>query len=233
MSSRARRVDPHDTHERFTWGASAQPAHTYSAPVHAFVPSPVEPEAPRTVDPSAIEREAFTTGYAQGERAGAEAAAARAEAMLRRLAQTLEDLQALRSDLVRRTEREVVGLSLAIARKILHREVSLDHELMVAMARVALDRLADVATASIRLHPDDHAATVGARGSAVVASHGVHIVADAAVRRGGCVVQSEFGSVDIGITTQIDELTHALLGDDSRAQAPATLRVARGEDAAA
>ncbi len=184
---------------------------------------------PDVADPAAVEREAFTKGYAQGERAGNEAAASRAEVMLRRLAQTLDELQSLRTDLIRRTEREVVELSLAIARRVLQREVSLDHELMLAMARVALDRLADVATASIRLHPEDFNVTVAARGSSAVASHGVQIVADAAVRRGGCVVQSEFGSVDVGITAQIDELTHALLGDD--APQPAAVH-ARRDDAA-
>ena len=235
MSSRARRIEPGDTSERFTWGGAAGPAHVSAAAgapraALAHLVGAAEPADPSGADPAAIEREAFTKGYAQGERAGVEAAASRAEAMLRRLAQTLDELQSLRTDLIRRTEREVVELSLAIARKVLQREASLDHELLLAMARVALDRLADVATASIRLHPEDYAVTVAARGSTAVTSHGVHIVADAAVRRGGCVVQSEFGSVDVGVTAQIDELTHALLGDD--APQPATVHAIRRDDAA-
>ena len=62
---------------------------------------------------AALERDAFTKGYAQGERAGLEAGAKRAEAMLRRLAQTLEELAGLRDTMVRQTERELVQLSLA------------------------------------------------------------------------------------------------------------------------
>lgn len=230
MSSKARRVGPADAPERFAWGA---PAGSGASPALRAGVSPftaADPAQASTYDLDAVEREAFTKGYAQGERAGAEAAAARAEAMLRRLAQTLEQLQALRTEIIRRTEREVVDLSLAIARRILQREISLDHELMLAMARVALDRLADVATASIRLHPDDFAATIAARGTTAVASHGVQVVADASVRRGGCIVQSEFGSVDVGITAQIDELTHALLGDNG--PAPATVHATRRDDAA-
>ena len=230
MSSRARRVEPDDPTARFAWGGP--PARTRVAATPLAPRALFDPEAPpaAAADDAATEREAFTKGYAQGERAGAEAAASRADAMLRRLAQTLDELQSLRAELIRRTEREVVELSLAIARKILHREVALDHELMLAMARVALDRLADVATASIRLHPDDYAATVNARGSAAVISHGVQIVSDASVRRGGCLVHSEFGSVDVGITAQIDELTHALLGDES--PAPAAVHTMRRDDAA-
>ncbi len=229
MSSRARRIAANDPAERFAWGGPPLGSPLPVAPPVGRAYLSHEPVVSSAVsDLDGVEREAFTKGYAQGERAGAEAAAARAEAMLRRLAHTLDELQALRTDLIRRTEREVVELSLAIARRILQREVSLDHELLLAMARVALDRLADVATASIRLHPDDYAAALGARGSAAVPSHGVQIVADPGVRRGGCVVQSEFGSVDVGIATQIDELTHALLGADT----PAPLHAIRRDDAA-
>lgn len=231
MSSRARRVSVPGRAERFTWGATSADAEpeTFFGGVGRLpvdVPSP----AGAAPDLAALEREAFTKGYAQGERAGAEASASRAEEMLRRLAQTLDDLQSLRGELIRRTEREVVELALAIAKKVLQREVTLDHDLMLAMARVALDRLADISTASIRLHPDDYAGVMRGRGPSAVSTHGVQIVADASVRRGGCVVQSEFGSVDIGIATQIDELTHALFGDE--AQGP-VLPVGLRDDAAA
>lgn len=232
MSSRAKRIESGDTAERFAWGGAAVAGPSAVMPFQPRVMTASAHEVPAASnpDPAAVEREAFTKGYAQGERAGNEAAAARGEVMLRRLAQTLDELRSLRGELVRRTEREVVELSLAMARKILQREVSLDQELMLAMARVALDRLADAATASIRLHPEDYSLTVAARGSATVSSHGVQIVADPAVRRGGCVVQSEFGSVDVGITAQIDELTHAVLGGDAVQSTP--LHAARRDDAA-
>jgi flagellar assembly protein FliH len=230
MSSRAQRVSGGGTPERFTWGGHVAPDAEPQPWYGAAEPAPAAASAP-AVDLAALERDAFTKGYAQGERAGVEAGAARAEAMLRRLAQTLEELQGLRHELVRRTERDVVELSLAIARRVLHRELSLDHDLLLALARVALDRLGDVATASIRLHPDDYAAAMTGRGAMATQAHGVQIVADAAVHRGGCVVQSEFGSVDVGVAAQIDELSHALLGDDPTR--PAALAPGQRDDAAA
>lgn len=208
MSSRARRMHTAAAPERFAWGAMVE-----SGPEPLFGLPAAEPAQP-AVDLAALERDAFTKGYAQGERAGTEAGNARAEAMLRRLAQTLEDLQGLRRELVRRTERDVAELAIAIARRIVQRELALDQDLVLAMARVALDRLGDVSSASIRLHPDDYAAAMAGRGLAS-ASPGVQILADPTVHRGGCVVQSQFGSIDVGAATQIDELTHTLLGDDA------------------
>jgi flagellar assembly protein FliH len=192
----------------FDWGGGGRPATARRS-------EPPPPDAPRGSSPetlAAIERDAFAKGYAQGERAGNEAAAARNEAMLRRLTESLDELQALRGRLLQRTERQVVELALAIARKIIHREAALDGDLLLAMARVALDRLADTASATIRLHPEDHAA-VAAHGGAA-GGHAVEIVADPAVRRGGCVVQSALGAIDVGAAAQLDELTRALLGDE-------------------
>lgn len=222
MSSRARRVGAGAEVTRFDWGADdhAAPARpplvNHAARVAATAP---HGEGGEAVDAAAIERDAFTKGYAQGERAGAEAAAARADAMLKRLAQTIEELQALRGEVIRRTERQVVELAVAIARRVVLREVSLDPELLLALARVALDRLSDTATASIHLHPEDHAAAMAPRSGAARPA-GVQIVADASVRRGGCVVRSEFGSIDVAVGAQLDEITRALLGD-AAGEAPA------------
>jgi flagellar assembly protein FliH len=207
--------------EPFDWGGtgasrapSAWPPAVPAASAEATPLTPVPPPSADSID--AIERDAFAKGYAQGERAGNEAAVARADAMLRRLAQTIEELQALRSEVIHRTERQVVELALAIARKVIHRETTIDTDLLMAMARVALDRLADTTTASIRLHPDDHAAVIGRSQSGVgAAGHAVEVVADASVRRGGCVVRSDVGAIDIGVSAQLDELTRALLGDDA------------------
>lgn len=226
MSSRASRVDESSQVGRFAWGAApGADAVPFPTP-----PNEAEPAAVAAPDLTSLEREAFAKGYAQGERAGAEAAAARADAVLRRLASTIDELQGLRRELVQRAERDVAQLAMAIARRIVMRELALDQDLLLTMARVALDRLADVATASIRLHPDDYAGVMATRGGGAAASAGVQIVADPGVRRGGCVVQSEFGSVDVGAAAQIDELTHALFGDETTAPSrPVGLR----DDAAA
>ena len=87
--------------------AAAAPAGTAATPVAA----PVNDDslmAEHRERLAALEREAFTKGYAQGERAGLEAGGKRAEAMLRRVAQTLEELGGLRQSLVHETEREMV-----------------------------------------------------------------------------------------------------------------------------
>ena len=183
-----------------------------------------EAEAPR---PSfaELERDAFMKGYAQGERAGAEAAARRGEATLRRLAQTVEELAGLRTELVQKTERQVVELALASAGRVLRREVSVDRELLIAMARIALERLGENVSATIRLNPEDYA-FIGAQAQ-VGDSSLVRVVADPLVSTGGCLVQSDFGLIDAGIDAQLGEMA-AALGVASPQQMGTPVRATRG-----
>jgi len=159
-----------------------------------------------------LERDAFTKGYAQGERAGLEAGGKRAEAMLRRVAQTIEELGGLRQTLIQETEREMVQLALTLARRVVHREVTLDPELAAALAHVALERLGTTTPATIRLNPEDY--TVVAQDSARWIGQTVTVVPDPSISRGGCLVESAFGSVDATIERQFDELSRALFGGD-------------------
>jgi len=161
---------------------------------------------------AALEREAFTKGYAQGERAGLEAGGKRAEAMLRRIGQTIEELSGLRQTLIHETEREMVQLALTLARRVVHREVTLDPELAAALAHVALERLGTNTPATIRLNPEDF--TIVAQDSARWGGQTVTVVPDPSISRGGCLVETAFGSVDATIERQFDELSRALFGGE-------------------
>src|SRR5215813_9636926 len=212
MSFKARRVDDPTTGavQPFSWESttfsSVQASISSGTPVRAATAA----TSADPIDTSSIERDAFTKGYAQGERAGLEAAATRADAMLRRLGQTIEELGELRNEMIHRTERQAVQLVLAIAERIVQRELTLDRTLLLGMARVALDRLGEYGSATIRLNPDDYQA-IGAKPS--IDGAAVEVLADVSVPRGGCHVQSHFGFMDVSPESQFRELARALLAD--------------------
>lgn len=226
MSSKARRTSGGDTIEQFPWQAADAGVATtrYRPAPERSAPSPGEPASePQRV--AAIEQEAFVKGYAQGERAGLDAATTRGQAMLRRLGETLQELTQLRAEMIQRTERQVVQLAMAIAERMIHREVSLDRGLLCAMARVALERLGEHASATIRLHPDDFAA-VSAAQAADWPNEQVKVIPDSMVSRGGCLVQSDFGFMDVDVAAQFRELSRTLFEDDAPAAADAMVTVA-------
>ena len=217
MLCRACRVVDASAVSRFDWErvAGFDPPGD-SLPWNVRVPSTPRNEAAATADTqaglAAVERDAFARGYASGERAGGEAGTKRAESMLRRVAQTVEDLERLKAGLVHQTERQVVQLALALARRLVMREVTLDHDLVAAMAHVALERLGDGSPATIRLHPEDYAVVAAHRGEQWAGTH-VSVVPDPALPRGGCLVESAFGVIDASVDAQLGELAAALLGD--------------------
>jgi flagellar assembly protein FliH len=227
MSSRARRVDPAGAAvSAFPWGGQAAPVdhrHPVSGDAHQAAYDAETFAMEHEAHLAALEREAFGKGYAQGEQAGAEAASQRGEAMLHRLTETLNELTHVRADMIRQTEKQMVHLALAIARRILQREVSLDPDLLLAMARVALERLGESARVTVRLHPEDYAAAGAARVTDFTTST-VTIVSDARLSRGACRVESDMGLLDVGIDAQLLEVGRALIGTDDPAQPVTTVR---------
>jgi flagellar assembly protein FliH len=155
-------------------------------------------------DPEALE-EAYHSGVAAG-RAAVEEAMADERA---RLSATITEVAALRRRIFDTAEHEVMTLALGVAQRILHREVQLAPDILLAMARVALGRMGDRVEAVIRLHPADLAAVT--QGGAP--TDGLALEADATVPRGGCQVESGVGSVDLGVDAQLNELSRLLLGE--------------------
>lgn len=215
MSSKARRLEALDV-QAFSWvDADPQPPPVATPAPQAAPAAAPKAAAAEAVDlearRAAVERDAFAKGFAQGEKAGAEAAGKRAEVMLRRLTETLEELTSLRAQMIHQTEHQMVELALAVARRVVHREISLDRDLLVAMARVALDRLGESARVTVRFNPEDF--EIIAASADHWSGTNVTVVADARISRGGCRVESDLGVMDAGVDGQIQEIARALLGD--------------------
>jgi flagellar assembly protein FliH len=220
MSSRAKLVDL--APRPYEWFI-AQEVPMLPPAIVASMDIPDEPSLPDEPTPPAvallneqrlaeIERDAFTKGYDEGTRAGTAAAGQQAVELLRHLAETIEGLSSTKQDMIRRTERQVVELAMAIAKQMLQREITADRGLLLAMARVALDGLGDSEAATVRLHPDDYALVKAAPDQAWT-SEQVTIVADSTVERGGCVVQCDAGVMKVGLDSQFTELARTLLGE--------------------
>jgi flagellar assembly protein FliH len=221
MSSRARRLEVATATPVASWieaiadgsvpasgRRAAQRVAASAAPViPAMAPAP--PQAP----PVAVEQEIYARAFAEGERSGLAAAQKETAALARKLATTLDDLMRVRNEMIRHTEKQMVQLALAIARRLVHREVSVDATLLVTMMRVALERVSDAARVTVRLNPADHQSVVAALAETPTGGQ-VTLTADPRVPRGGCKVETEYGDVDAGVDAQIQEIARALLGPD-------------------
>ncbi len=182
-----------------------------------------EPEARRTADRMlqqaqerslTVEREAYEKGFAQGEKAGMELANKKAEALLQRYQSSLAEFGRLRGDILLRIEKDVVRLAVAIAKKIVHREVHADPEIILTMTRIALTRIGEKSMVTIHLNPADFKFVLDNKARLGTASElaGITLVEDGAVSRGGCLIDTEMGSIDARVDEQLREIEHGLLG---------------------
>ena len=126
------------------------------------------------------------------------------------LGNTLEEIAGLRETIFNRAERELVRLAIEIAKKVVHREVTIDNEIVMTLARIGLSRLQNRIAATIHLHPDDFA-YISAHKERLEAGHALELVEDRSIGRGGCLVHTEVGDVDTRIEQQFAEIERAFL----------------------
>src|SRR5262249_30530101 len=81
--------------------------------------------------------------YAQGLQEGATTGRREVDAQVRvvaeKLARSIDEITGLRERLRHKAEEDVVALAIAIARRILHREIAIDPQVLVGLTKAALE----------------------------------------------------------------------------------------------
>ena len=149
-------------------------------------------------------REATEAGRRQGDQE------ARAELLpvMERLNASIAEIVGMRSDLRRRAERDVVELALMIARRVLHRQLSVDDNALTAIARVAFERLTRSESWTVTVHPR-FAASVASVLPGAQASR-VQIKPDPECDPGTLTIRSTGGVIDASVDAQLDEISRGL-----------------------
>jgi flagellar assembly protein FliH len=166
---------------------------------------PADAPAPAPADRERIEREAYQRGFADGKTLGKEHAAAEVQPVLERLSRCLSELSALRPRMRRDAEKDLVKLSIAIARRVLHRELTLDPESIEGLIKVALDRLESRELCTVRVHPDQEAA-IRILLDRFSNAHKIEIISDKSLRLGDVLLETAHGSIDASVDAQLSEI---------------------------
>ena len=145
--------------------------------------------------------------FAEGEAKGTAQARSECEPILAKLAASLGDLADLRPRLRDDAEADVVQLSLAIARRILHRELSVDPGAIQALVQVALERLARQEVNRVCVHP---AQAASIRAALALHHRDFKIHEDARLECGALIFETNRGKMDASVTAQFEEIERGL-----------------------
>jgi flagellar assembly protein FliH len=142
------------------------------------------------------------------------------------LAQLAAEFAAQRSGYFEQVEQEVARLALAIAARILRREAQTDPLLLLGGVRVALGQLSGSGVVRLRVACADAELW---RDAVALLPHRdlkLEVVADESLRGGECHLETEVGSADLGLRTQLGEIERSFFERDAMPVEPEAVMVA-------
>jgi len=150
-------------------------------------------------------REAFDAGMRAGEAAARESLEGDVRATIERLAVTISELASLRAETIHRAEVDTVRLAVEIARRVLHRELTVDTSALGALIKAALEKLQAQEVYRVRVHPDQ-AKIVRSCLDDMGRSPAIEVIHDASQQKGGAVFEISRGALDASVETQLREI---------------------------
>lgn len=168
----------------------------------------------------AARAEGWEAGRAEGEREGRAQAirevAARLERLLGEMTALVEEARRRRDHALALAEEDVVKLALAVAERVVRREVAAGPAVTRAVLQDVLREMpgAGEGRVVVRVHPDEHRLLADADLGLLQGVEGpvqVQWRADPEVEPGGCIVEAELGSIDAGLETRLVEVAAGLL----------------------
>jgi len=154
--------------------------------------------------------QAYREGYASGERAAEE----KWQQDIETAARVLHEATEMKSEIIGEAEPFLLELSVQIAETIIGRQLSLEPEWTLEMIRNVLSRERRKGLVTLCVSPDQFPYIREAREELrmVLDSQAeLQIVPDISVRGFGCVVRTDFGTLDARIDAQLSEIKQALL----------------------
>ena len=129
------------------------------------------------------------------------------------LNQAVQFIEDSRQDWLRHWDTAAIQISCAIAKRIIGRELQAQPEITLEWVTEALRLAAGKAELTIRLNPAEYQ-TLGKQVEELAKVFGkaapAKIVADESVASCGCVVATEFGSIDMQLNSQLERLAEEL-----------------------
>jgi flagellar assembly protein FliH len=154
-------------------------------------------------------RAAYNQGLAAGEASAAQAAELKLDPVLNQLAAIIAELASMRKRTRADAEDDTMKLAIAIARRVLYRELASDPDAILGLIKAAFGKLNARETHRLRLSPSD-AATIQQHRAKLEIQPGLEIYADVSLTPGSAIFETTRGDLDASVDTQLAEIDRGL-----------------------
>jgi flagellar assembly protein FliH len=167
-----------------------------------------------SISTAQLNEQAYQRGLADGRKQGMidaenswhEFGEKKIEPLLMCLQEVLLQLNNIRKETYKEIEKEVVELALAIAKQVICREITIDRDIVVCVAREALAKVEDPGRVKIKMSPCDlqFANETRSQLSNLIKNiENVTLEAAENIQNGGCIIETDLGEIDARIEKQL------------------------------
>ena len=156
---------------------------------------------------AAVRLQAYQEGYNEGREEGLEEARREMEETLALVRTAAREAKQIRDRIILNSERQVIELVLDVVRKLMATELDQNPKVVVETVERAIKRAGSQRIVRIRVSPEDRETV------SVAFPEGTgdwDVVPDGSVSLGGCIIDTESGTIDARLEAQLAEVEQAL-----------------------
>jgi len=164
---------------------------------------------------------AHAQGFTEGEKAGIDSERKNLKSVLDTLSQVVMQLDEIRNEVYRSSEKEVVSLAMGIATKIVRHEVTINKNVILNVLKQALKKTVDYDKIKIRVNPSDlkFLKTQNHQFSHLIDNmESIVFEDDEAILTGGCLIQTNSGDIDARIDKQLEAVEEAFKSEFAKTE---------------
>jgi len=155
---------------------------------------------------------AYAQGFTEGEKVGEDSERKNLKSILDTLGQVVRQLDEIRNEIYRYSEKEVVSLAMGIATKIVRHEATINKNVILNVLKQALKKTVDYDKIKIRVNPSDlqFLKTQHHQFSHLIDNmESIVFEEDEAILTGGCLIETNSGDIDARIDKQLEAVEEA------------------------
>ncbi|MBP2635809.1 MAG: yscL [Firmicutes bacterium] len=155
----------------------------------------------------------YQEGYQEGNQTALEDMRTTSQEALEKAQQLIKTAEQEVAQMFIAAEKQIVEIALAVAGKILVREVEENPTTILPIVKEALAKVSDQNQILIRVNPDDYEMVLMAKRDLqlmVGRDNAINVAADHTVTAGGCIIETTLGTVDARLDTKFELVQKAI-----------------------